>query len=79
MLNFHGRRGLGSSHGLAAPASRGQRSGGLGFRLREARNKALRLRAIPNICFGYKLRRSGEAYAGRIYDAALLHRRLHFI
>ena len=49
-----------------------------GFRLQGARNKVLTLHAIPNICFSYELRRSGEADAGRTYDAALFHHRLHF-
>jgi hypothetical protein len=62
---------------LAAPASWGQ---GLAASIfGRARNKALTLHAIPNICFSYELRRSGEADAGRAYYATLLHHRLHFI
>jgi hypothetical protein len=49
-----------------------------GFRLREARNKALTLPAIPNIYFSYELRRSGEADARRAHYATLFHQRLHF-
>jgi hypothetical protein len=47
-----------------------------GFHLREERNKALRLRVIPNICFNYELR--GGADAGRAHYATLFHQRLHF-
>jgi hypothetical protein len=47
-----------------------------GFRLQGARNKVLTLHAVPNVCFSYELRRSGEADDGRAYDAALLHHRL---
>ena len=59
------------------PSQRGQAD--WGFRLQGARNKVLTLHAVPNVCFSYELRRSGEADAGRTYDAALLHHRLHFL
>jgi hypothetical protein len=62
---------------IGCPSQSGQAD--WGSRLREARNKALRLRAIPNIYFSCELRRSGEADAGRAYYAALLHHRLHFL
>jgi hypothetical protein len=72
----HGAR-LSGGRELVAPASRGRRTGASVFG--RARNKVLTLHAIPNIYFSYELRRSGEADAGRAYDAALLHHRLHFL
>ena len=59
--------------GCPSPCSK---QGGWGFHLREARNKALRLRAIPNICFSYELRCGADP--GRAHYAALFHQQLHF-
>jgi hypothetical protein len=75
--SFHISAGVGGTVEIVVvgnPSKSGTRA--WGFRLREARNKALRLRAIPNICLSYEL--GCGADAGRAHYAALFHQRLHF-